>query len=99
MIAVRYTMMRLLVFFGFFAVLLLVKIPWIYAALGAALLSMAASFFLLARDREAIAAGLERRVEGRVARRNERADSERTLEEEEDLEIDGAEAPGGPDRP
>lgn len=83
MIAFRYTMMRLLIFFGFLAVLLLVNVPWIWAVVGAALLSMVASYFLLARDREAMAAGLERRVEDRMARRQEKIAAERAEEDEE----------------
>ena len=82
MIAVRYTLMRLLVFFGIFAVLLLLKIDWMWAAIGAMALSMVASYFLLARDREALAAGLERRVEDRAARRQEKIAAERTDEDD-----------------
>lgn len=89
MIALRYTVMRLMVFAGFFALLTLLRVPVIWAAVGAAALSMVASYFLLARDRERIAADLERRVERRAARRRAQVDAERTLEEEEDAEIEG----------
>lgn len=78
MIAVRYTLMRLLIFFGIFSLLLLLKINWMWAAIGAMALSMIASYFLLARDREALAAGLERRIEDRSARRQEKIAAERT---------------------
>ncbi|MGD8149254.1 DUF4229 domain-containing protein [Ornithinimicrobium sp. Y1694] len=89
MIAVRYTIMRLMVFAGFFAVLTLLRVPMIWAAVAAALLSMVASYFLLAPDRERLAAGLEHKVEDRIARRRAAVDEGRTLEEEEDAEADG----------
>ncbi|SOC56382.1 DUF4229 domain-containing protein [Ornithinimicrobium cerasi] len=89
MIAFRYTVMRLMIFGGFLALLSLLRVPMIWAAVGAALLSMVVSYFLLARDREAIAAGIERRVEDRIARRRAQVDAGRTAEEDEDAEIDG----------
>lgn len=81
MIAVRYTLMRLLLFFGCFALLLLLDLNWMWAAVGAMALSMVASYFLLARDREAMAAGLERRIEERSVRRQEKIEAERTAED------------------
>lgn len=86
MIAVRYTLMRLLIFFGIFALLLLLDINWMWAAIGAMALSMIASYFLLARDREAMAAGLERRIEDRVAKRQEKIASERTADDAVDAD-------------
>lgn len=83
MIAFRYTVMRLMIFFGFFAVLLLLNVPLIWAAVGGALLSMVVSYFLLARDREQMAAGIERKVEARIARRREQMDAERVAEDGE----------------
>jgi hypothetical protein len=88
-IAFRYTVMRLMIFAGFLALLSLLRVPMIWAAVGAALLSMVVSYFLLARDREVIAAGLERRVEDRISRRRSQVDSERSAEDEEDAELDG----------
>ncbi|GAA5166857.1 DUF4229 domain-containing protein [Ornithinimicrobium tianjinense] len=89
MIAFRYTVMRLMVFAGFLALLTLLKVPMLWAAIGAALLSALASFFLLARDREVLAAGIERRVEDRVARRQAKVDAGRTAEDDEDDEVEG----------
>ncbi|GAA1174817.1 hypothetical protein GCM10009584_15170 [Ornithinimicrobium humiphilum] len=82
MIAFRYTVMRLMIFAGFVAVLMLVRVPVPWAVVGGALLSMVVSYFLLARDRDQIAAGLERRVEARTARRRARLEEERIAEEE-----------------
>jgi drug/metabolite transporter (DMT)-like permease len=82
-IAFRYTVMRLMIFVGFFAVLLLLEVPLPWAAVGGALLSMVVSFFLLARDREQMAANLERRVEARMTRRRQQMDSERVDEDVE----------------
>lgn len=81
MIAVRYTVMRLMLFAGFMALLMFFEVPLIWAAVGGALLSMVASYFILARDREAITAGIERRVEDRVARRREQVEAERIDED------------------
>lgn len=86
MIAFRYTVMRLMVFAGFFALLTLLRVPVIWAAVGAGVLSMAASYFLLARDRETLAAGIERRVEDRVARRRAQMEQERALGEDSEVE-------------
>ena len=83
MIAFSYTVMRLMIFVGFFAVLLLLEVPLPWAAVGGALLSMVVSYFLLARDREQMAATLERRVEARLARRREQMAAERVAEDEE----------------
>ena len=82
MIAFRYTVMRLMIFVGFLAVLLLLEVALPWAVVGAALLSMVVSYFLLARDREQMAASLERRVEARMARRREQVASERVDEDE-----------------
>ena len=83
MIAFRYTVMRLMIFVGFFAVLLLLEVPLPWAAVGGALLSMVVSYFLLARDREQIAAGIERKVEARVARRRQQVEEDRRAEDGE----------------
>ena len=83
MIAFRYTVMRLMIFVGFFAVLLLLEVALPWAAVGGALLSMVVSYFLLARDREQMAASLERKVEARMARRREQIEAERVAEDGE----------------
>ncbi len=83
MIAFRYTVMRLMIFVGFLAVLLLLGAPLPWAAVGGALLSMVVSYFLLARDREQMAASLERKVEARMARRREQIEAERVAEDGE----------------
>lgn len=81
MIFARYTAMRLLVFFGFFALFRLLRLEVIWAMVAAVLVSMVVSFFLLRQDRERLAAGLEHRVEERVARRREQIEAERTAED------------------
>lgn len=80
MLLVRYTVMRLLLFVGFFAVFLLF-LPPLWAVIAGLLASMAASFFILRPDRERLAAGLEERVEKQIARRREQIESERTAED------------------
>ena len=81
MVLARYTMMRILLFAGCTAAFLLLKLPLIWAAVAGALVSMVISYFLLRPDRERIAAGLEHKVESRIARRREQIDSERTAED------------------
>ncbi|OLT43317.1 hypothetical protein BJF86_00465 [Serinicoccus sp. CNJ-927] len=82
MIAARYSVMRVLIFVGFFAFFRLLRLEVIWAAVAAALVSMVVSYFLLAPDRQRLAAGLERRVGDRVARRQAKVDAERVDEEE-----------------
>jgi ABC-type bacteriocin/lantibiotic exporter with double-glycine peptidase domain len=82
-IAFRYTVMRLMIFVGFLAVLLLLDVALPWAVVGAALLSMVASYFLLAPDREQMASSLERRVEARMARRRQQLEDERVAEDGE----------------
>ena len=81
MVLARYTLMRLLLFAGGTALFVLLGLDLIWAAVAGALLSMVVAFFLLRPDRDRLAAGLEHRVEERVARRRERIDSERTAED------------------
>lgn len=81
MIVVRYTVMRLLIFMGFFALGRLLTLNVLWSAVLAALASMVVSYFLLARDRDRLAAGLERKVEDRIERRRTRIDEERVDEE------------------
>ncbi|ANS78813.1 hypothetical protein SGUI_1417 [Serinicoccus hydrothermalis] len=82
MIAARYSVMRVLIFVGFFALFRLVRLDVIWAAVAAAVVSMVVSYFLLAPDRQRMAAGLERRVEDRVAKRRAQAEAERVDEED-----------------
>lgn len=88
MIAFRYTVMRVMVFVGFLIVLLLLKVDLLPAAVVAALASMVTSYFLLARDREAIAAGIERRVGDRTSRRRAGSRLDRSAEDDEDAEAE-----------
>lgn len=81
MIVARYTVMRLLIFLGFFALFRLLRLEVLWAAVAAALVSMVVSYFLLSRDRNRMAAGLEHRVEDRIARRRAQIDAERVDEE------------------
>jgi len=87
-IAFRYTVMRLMIFVGFLALFILVGLDQIWALVFAALFSMVTSYFLLAPDRERLARGVERKVEERMARREQKVDEGRTLEDEEDAEIE-----------
>lgn len=80
MILLRYTMMRLLLFVGFFALFMLF-LPPLWAVIAGLLASMAASFFILRPDRERLAAGLEQRVDRQITRRREQIESERTAED------------------
>ncbi|GAA4877535.1 DUF4229 domain-containing protein [Serinicoccus chungangensis] len=82
MIVARYTAMRLLVFIGFFALGRLLTLGVLWSAVLAAVASMVVSYFLLAPDRERLAAGLERRVEDRMERRRAKIDDERVDEED-----------------
>lgn len=81
MIAARYTAMRLLIFVGFFALFRLVRLEVLWAAVAALLVSMVVSYFLLAPDRQRMAAGVQRRVEDRLARRRARIEAEQVDEE------------------
>src|SRR5690606_36355766 len=87
-IAFRYTVMRLMIFVGILALFVLVGLDQIWALVFAALFSMVTSYFLLAPDRERLARGVERKVEERMARREQKVDEGRTLEYEEDAEIE-----------
>lgn len=85
----QYTIWRFLIFGAFFALLALLGVEPLWAVVGAALASMFASLFLLRRQREEVARGLEKRVERGRQRREERLASERTDEIDEDEEIEG----------
>lgn len=81
MILARYTMMRILLFVGFLALFVLFRLDLLWAMILALLASAVASYFLLRPDRDRLAAGLEHRVEERVARRRQQIDAERTSED------------------
>lgn len=80
MLLFRYTVMRLLIFVGFFALFVLFLDP-LWAAVAGLLASMAASFFILRPDRERLAAGLEERVDRQITKRREQIEAERTAED------------------
>ncbi|MFK5581917.1 MULTISPECIES: DUF4229 domain-containing protein [unclassified Serinicoccus] len=82
MIVARYTVMRLLIFMGFFALGRLLTLNVLWSAVLAAVASMVVSYFLLARDRDRLAASLEQRVSSRIERRRARVDEERVDEDE-----------------
>ena len=80
--AVRYTVLRLLPFFGFLVALWLLQLRGIWLVVAAGLMSAITSYFLLQGPR----AELSRKIEARVDRRVKRVDEHRTAEEEEDDE-------------
>ena len=82
MILARYTVMRLLVFLGFFALGRLLTLNLLWSTVLAAVASLVVSYFLLAPDRDRLAAGLERRVEDRMERRRAQIEDERVDEED-----------------
>ncbi|WP_130012728.1 DUF4229 domain-containing protein [Serinicoccus sediminis] len=82
MILARYTVMRLLVFLGFFALGRLLTLNVLWSAVLAAVASLVVSYFLLAPDRDRLAAGLERRVGDRMERRRAQLEDERVDEED-----------------
>ena len=80
----KYTIFRLGLFVAVMLILVLVGIEPIWAAVGAALISMVTSFFVLAGPREEAARKIEARVEENRARKARKLDDERTDEEVED---------------
>ena len=79
----KYTIFRLGLFVAVMLILVLVGLEPIWAAVGAALISMVTSFFVLAGPREEAARKIEARVEENRARKARKLD-ERTDEEVED---------------
>ncbi len=79
----RYTVLRLLVFFGFLIVLWLLQLRGIWLVVIAGIMSAITSYFLLQGPR----AELSRKIEARVERRARRAEEHRTAEEDEDDEV------------
>ena len=78
----RYTVLRLLVFFGFLVVLWFLHLRGIWLVVAAGLMSAITSYFLLRGPR----AELSHKIEARVDRRARRAEQHRTAEEDEDDE-------------
>lgn len=98
MVLVRYTLMRILLFVGFFLLFAMLPIDLLWAAVAAVLASMIASYFILRPDRDRLAAGLEHRVEERMARRREQMEAERVAEDEEAERLTGESDRGHLDR-
>ena len=86
MVYLRYTVLRLLVFVVFLLAMIWLGVPGFWALLFAAAFSMVTSFFLLQRQRIAMAQQLEVTVERRMARRQEKLSAQRTDEDDEDEE-------------
>lgn len=80
----KYTVYRLGLFLVVMLLLVLAGLEPIYAAVGAALLSMVLSVFVLARPREEAARKIEARVEDNRVRKARKLEDERTDEEVED---------------
>lgn len=87
----RYTLLRLLVFFGCLAVLWLVGLrereDMLLLVAGAALLSAVVSFFALRRFREDYSAQLATRLEQRAAAKQAADPANPTDEDAEDAEV------------
>lgn len=94
----RYTVLRLLVFFGCLALLWLLGLRGgdqvLLLVVGAALLSMVVSFFVLKRFREEYSASVAQAIEQRSAARRGRTGDARSDEEAEDDETTVARRPG-----
>ena len=92
----RYSLLRLLIFFGVLALLWLLGLrdrdqQWMLLVL-AALISMVLSYFVLARFREETTRQLQERLERRGQARQERAaQSDEAAEDAEDAEDDSSE--------
>ena len=90
---VRYSVLRLLVFFGCVSVLWLAglrdrdQLP--YLVVGAALLSAVISYFALRRFREDYSAQLAQKIEARSAAKKGAAPTRSADEEAEDAEVSG----------
>lgn len=82
----QYTIWRILIFAIILLALLWFNVEPLFAALIAALVSMVISFFALARQREEMARKVEDRVETSLRKRRDKADAQRTDEDDEDFE-------------
>lgn len=76
----RYTLLRLMLFFGFLIALWLVHLRGFWLVVAAGLISAVTSYFLLQGPRADLSAKIEARVDKRMAR----ADQERSAEDDED---------------
>ncbi|MGB5951732.1 MAG: DUF4229 domain-containing protein [Ornithinimicrobium sp.] len=85
----RYTILRLLVFFVFVLIFLWVGVPPIWALFFGALFSMVTSLFLLRGPRDQMAAQLAEKFERNRAKREAKIAAQRTDEDDEDGEIEG----------
>jgi len=91
----RYSLLRLLVFFGCISLLWLLglrgrtELP--YLVLGAALLSAVISYFALRRFREDYSAQLAHKIEARSAAKRDAGPARSADEEAEDAEVSGDE--------
>ena len=91
----RYSLLRLLVFFGCISLLWLLglrgrtELP--YLVLGAALLSAVISYFALRRFREDYSAQLAHKIEARSAAKRDAVPARSADEEAEDAEVSGDE--------
>lgn len=85
----RYTVLRLLIFFVFTLLFLWIGVPGLWAIAFGALFSMVTSLFLLRRQREQMAEQLADRLERSRRKRAEKIAADRTDEDEEDGEVDG----------
>lgn len=87
MTVLRYTVLRLLVFAVFLLAMVWLGVPDLWALVFAGLFSMVTSYFLLQRQRLALAQQVEATVGRRMARRQERISAQRTDEDDEDEEM------------
>lgn len=85
----RYTVLRLLLFFGFVCALWLVHVRGLWLVILAAVLSMALSFVLLKGPRQAFSAQMAEHIEARLQRHEPAPDSPT------DEDIEDADFPDG----
>lgn len=89
---VRYTVLRLLVFFVFVLLFLWLQVPELWALFFGALFSMVTSLFLLRRPRDQMAEQIADRIERGKHKRAEKIAAQRTDEDDEDGEVDNPRA-------
>lgn len=92
---VRYSVLRLMLFFGFLCLFWLLSLRGLWLLLAAALASMVVSFWLLRRLRQDFSAQLARRLDARASRAEQRA-AARAATRDEAVE-DGAALDDGTD--
>lgn len=88
---VRYSVLRILLFFGFFALFVLVGLKGLWLLLAAALASMAVSFVLLSRFRQDFSAQLAAKVDAKARRAHQNVEARQVTADEavEDAIVDG----------